>query len=95
MITPDKERVLREAREELPKAKELCCGIEFDLTAVLAVTAALQLALRHPGYRGAAASVVRDLVSTLIAGVEAAELPATARLLRLGDNPDYDDEAEP
>lgn len=55
----------------------------------IAILGHLQLALRHPGNDGISRQMVREFCDELIAKVEAVT-PMLAALLRMGDDPQYD-----
>lgn len=55
----------------------------------IAILGHIQLALRHPGSDGISRRMVREFCDSLIAKVEAVT-PLLAGLLRLGDDPSFD-----
>lgn len=64
--------------------------VHFDMTSLIAIVGALQLAMRHPQFKKRpSAAVIRKIISTLITGIPE-EMPATRELARLGDNPKLD-----
>jgi hypothetical protein len=69
--------------------------VHMDLHVIMCVVGALQLALRHPANTGPSALVVREVIDGIIARVVEAGYVATGEMLRLGDNPDYDETRAP
>lgn len=81
-------KALADALERL-QAKHGTCQLDLSFGLVLIVIAQLQLALRHPGNRGASADQARDFVVALIGRLEASE-PVVGPLLRRGFDPGFD-----
>ena len=69
--------------------------VHMDLHVIMCVVGALQLALRHPANTGPSSLVVREMIDGIISRVEEAGYVATAEMMRLGDNPDYDQTRAP
>jgi hypothetical protein len=92
----EKEQYARELFEEA--TREAAASSEWQLPVVMgievltAVVAQLQLALRHPGNKGRSREIVREVVDQVIGRLEQEGFMATAELLRLGDNPEFDGE---
>jgi hypothetical protein len=58
-------------------------------TIAITIIAELQLALRHPSNKGESATIARQVVDSLIAGLDIAS-PGIGALLRRGDDPAHD-----
>jgi hypothetical protein len=89
--TTEKNDMMRRATVECLDHRDAQIYLGLDLSSATCIVAQLQLALRHPVNRGASASIIRKLITEIITDLEMQGLPTTAALLRLGDNPDYDE----
>jgi hypothetical protein len=63
----------------------------LDIAHASSLVSALQLALRHPSFTGPSAKFVRSIIDRTIARVEDDGLFAIAEMMRLGDNPEFDE----
>lgn len=79
---------LREERERL--GDEFRLPVILDLDTALCIVGNLQLALRHPGNRGASAEVARTTIDGIIERTRTAGYAAHAQLMKLGEDPRYD-----
>lgn len=95
MSEQQKERLIDFAVEEAKAGKNFILPIHLDLHSLMCVVGALQLALRHPANTGPSSKVVRELIDGIIERVEHAGYVVTAQILRLGDNPEYDEPPAP
>jgi len=84
------EHLLELADAEIPRLADYRLPLTLDLANVCAMVAHLQLSLRHPQATGASAVVARKLVNSIIARLESDGVQVVADLLRLGDDPNYD-----
>lgn len=90
----DKKRLLQRVSHEAVAAitNRFLLPVHMDLHVLMCVVGSLHLALRHPANTGPASQVVRDLLDGIIARVTAEGYIASAELMRLGDDPAYDEE---
>ncbi|MDE2101104.1 MAG: hypothetical protein KGL39_27905 [Patescibacteria group bacterium] len=85
-----RERLLADSKAEMERWGERRIVADMDITTLLAMTGALQLALRHPGFSARpSATAVRDLVLQFIEQIPA-DYPAIRELMRLGFHPRFD-----
>jgi len=87
----EKEQLLAAVNSEqkgLPK--DWLLPVHWDMTCLISVIGALQLAMRHPHFKKRPThAMIRQIVDQLISGIPE-NMPATRELARLGDNPKYD-----
>jgi hypothetical protein len=95
MSEQQKERLIDFAVEEMKAGKNFILPVHLDLHSLTCVVGSLQLALRHPANTGPSSKVVRELIDGIIERVEHAGYVVTAQILRLGDNPEYDEPRTP
>jgi hypothetical protein len=86
-----KRALIQRVKDEARLRKPFTLPVHLDLHPLICVVAHLQLALRHPANKGLSSEVVRRIVDMMIERVEAAGFPATAEMLRLGDDPEFDE----
>lgn len=94
LSTLQKDELMRRAADEYRDVypqDDFALPVILDFQTVVALIPQLQLALRHPANQGPSSQLTRHIVDTLITRVQIMALPAIAALLRLGDNPDYDE----
>ena len=78
------------AHEQDGLAKDWELPVHWDMTCLITVIGALQLAMRHPGFRKTPSSKnVRAIIDQLISGIPE-DCPATRELAKLGDNQKID-----
>jgi hypothetical protein len=93
MTSKGKERLMRGSFEEMEQAAAagFVLPVHWDLAALMSVVGALQLALRHPGFKDRpTARTVRGVVDLLIARTAEEGFEACADVMRLGDDPGED-----
>jgi len=86
----EKDELVRRTTAECLDHGHVLIYLALDLSTALGTVAQLQLALRHPANVGVSAGHIRKMITGIIQDVQMSGLPATAALLRLGDNPAYD-----
>lgn len=69
--------------------KDWSVNVNYDLATLITLIGTLQLAMRHPQFRKKPSFAVRNAVAHLMAAIPE-DMPATRELVRLGDNPQYD-----
>lgn len=84
---PD-ERRFNQLIEEL-KANRGECHLQLGFNEVIVIVAHVQLALRHPGNKGAPARLARKILDEVIAKLDEGA-PGIGEFLRLGFDPKYD-----
>ncbi len=75
--------------------KDFILPVHLNLHTLTCIVGALQLALRHPANVGPLSMIVRDVIDQIIERVAQEGYVATAELMRLGDNPEYDETRAP
>jgi hypothetical protein len=86
----DEELLERYTKEQLAHRAE-AIELVVSLPKLSAVIAALQLALRHPGFTGASRQLVEEFVARGIANMKANGLVYTAIVSERGNDPRYDE----
>lgn len=93
MSAPRDRVSLDEYRADLERFGERPVIWQFDITTAMALIGRMQLALRHPQYRGPSAEVARAQI-TAFRDALPEEFPAIKKLITQGFNSQYDaDEA--
>jgi hypothetical protein len=91
-IQSSKEKLFRRCAKEFEvRGQPPLFQVHLEFTAALALIGNLQLALRHPANTGPSSEVARTFIDGLIDRIRDAGFPANAEMLRLGDDPGYDE----
>jgi hypothetical protein len=85
-----KNELMNRAQNEWESAKTFSLPVHMDLFTLSCVVGNLHLALRHPANIGPSAEHVRYVVDRIIEALEHEGYPATAQIMRLGDDRNYD-----
>ena len=86
----DQECLVRDVKAESKYLGDWKIQFELDITSAMALVGNLQLALRHPLNDGPSSIVARQLIDDLRQGLLGRNLKAHAKMIELGDDPDYD-----
>jgi hypothetical protein len=87
-----KRAIQQMALEEIRGADGYRLKLELDLGVLVALVSQCNLAFRHPLNTGASKETVQRLIHEIIDQLEIVDdLPRTAELLRLGEDPRFDE----
>ena len=78
------------AEAEAAETTEFVLPVVMDIQVLSSLVGTIHLALRHPGFHGPSAEIVRTLARAIATRMEELGYLATAELMRLGENPDFD-----
>lgn len=87
-----REELVRRATAEGQGGKGYVLPVHMDLYTLTCLVGGLQLGLRHPNNTGPASQVVRSLIQDIIGRVDEAGYHNIAELMRLGENPEFDEQ---
>ena len=86
-----KDYYARLAAVEQKEREQYFLHLQLDTVTVLALTANLQLALRHPANNGPSAQTAARIIGQIIERLKDDGMIHNARLLELGQDPDNDE----